>query len=984
MMLHARLLSLFLCVAALPATASDYAFRHYSSRDGLSSNTVRAIVQDHMGLIWLGTANGLDCFDGRGILHHPLPGGEGGAVLCLFQDSSRVIWVGMDGALYRYDRNGPARIPDFPDANVTGFAEDREGSLWIGTWGKGVYRYHDGVWSAFLENHEVESVFISGDGTLWIADLSAGEGVLVFDAASQAFVSPGLVFDGCSPTRVCAFAEDEDEGLWLGTWNNGLYRMDLLSRTVYPAVPPGNSLNHLHSLQYDGSGTFLAGSDNGLTVVNARTGELTLYRNDRKDPASISDSFVYPVLRDHEGGLWVGTYYGGLNYVAPNAGQFVSRSLSDLAGAAENYIVSCFCEDPDGTVWIGSDNGGLFRYDPVRNTAGRWTGTPGWDKRLAAINTHALVREGDDLWIGTYSDNLIRLNVRTGRIRVYGQDEGLDARSAYALCLSPDSGLWAGTNTGICRYDAASDRFVLERSAGDWIIDIQATPDGSLWFATSRSGILQRSPDGTWKSYTLDDGLPSNYINTLLTLPDAVFAGTHNGLARLSDAGVTTLLDGFDILKIASDGTNLWMSTNASVLRYSLADGQQEQFGDNDGIYASLFSQNAGTVTRDGRIYLGAADGFVSFFPGSVRGNEIPPPVVFARFLASGPGVSEDAFQTQGRDHIVLPWRLRDVRISFAALSYCAPDNNRYAYCLEGLDSRWKDLGRENFIVLNQLPAGRYRLKVTACNNSGVWNREGATLSFTIRPHPLLSGVALILYFILATFLFYWGIRGLLRRAEKKSQAQFELKLDAAVTVVKEEERDERIQFLSTLSGQIEPPLAGIGVQLERLKDEPRLAQTVKGGLSVIEKNFRSLRSIAGNLRQLRMAISPGTGDEEKPDAGDEFLLRLNKLIQDNIAHPDLSVAFLAQEMAISRSGLFAKTKELSGETPNKLINQARLNMAARLLSEGRHTIGEICYMTGFSSPSYFSKSFTAQFGVTPHEWAQLPPEDVTDRSEPS
>jgi AraC-like DNA-binding protein len=75
--------------------------------------------------------------------------------------------------------------------------------------------------------------------------------------------------------------------------------------------------------------------------------------------------------------------------------------------------------------------------------------------------------------------------------------------------------------------------------------------------------------------------------------------------------------------------------------------------------------------------------------------------------------------------------------------------------------------------------------------------------------------------------------------------------------------------------------------------------------------------------------------------------------------------------MAISRSSLFAKAKELTGETPNNLINQARLNAAANLLAEGRYSVGEICYMAGFSSPSYFSKIFVSQFGVTPHEWAR-------------
>jgi ligand-binding sensor domain-containing protein/AraC-like DNA-binding protein len=947
----------------------------------LSSNTVRAVVQDQFGLIWLGTANGLDSFDGREIIHHLPTEGEVGSVQCLLADAEGVLWVGTDDAVYRYADDNLTRIPDFPAVNVTCFAEDREGNVWIGTWENGVYRYRDGVLTGFLDGHKVESVFVSRDGRLWVADISVAEGLLLYKAADQAFVSPGLTFNGCAPARVCAIDEDGNGSLWLGTWNSGLYRLDVSSRTVHLAVPSGNGLNHIHSLMHERNWNFLVGSDDGLLELNPLTGERKLYRNDRTNPASLSDKFVYPLLRDHEGGLWAGTYYGGLNYVSPNVGQFAYLSLSDLLDADEDYIVSCFCEDPDGSLWIGSDNGGLFRYDPARNVAGRWTGTPAWTERLAGLNIHALVRDGNDLWIGTYSENLVRLDVRTGKIQVYGRDEGLDAASAYALCMDRDGILWAGTNTGICRYNAAADRFVLDRAAGDWIIDIRADADGSLWFATSRTGVLRRRADATWAEYTVDNGLPSNYVYTLLTVPGGVFAGTRKGLARLSETRADTLLDGPDVLNVTFDGTDLWMSTDIAVLRLSPGDGRLEQFGGNDGIYANLFSPNSGTVTRDGRICLGASDGFVSFFPGGVRGNEIVPPVLFTGFQASGPGLSENVFETRGHDHIVLPWRMRDVRISFAALSYCAPENNRYAYQLDGLDPHWKDLGNENVLVLNQLPAGRYHLQVAACNNSGVWNRDGASLSFTIRPHPLLSSIAVTLYALLTGILFWLVVRWLLRRAERKSQAQFEQRLDAAVSIVKEEERDGRLQFISSLSGQLEPPLAGIGVQLDRLKELPRTTPAVKGGLSVIEKNLRSLRSLAGNLQQMRQTLSPDAATGEEPDAQKDFLLRLDKLITENIANPDLSVVFLAQEMAISRSGLFTKTKELCGETPNKLINQARLNLAAKLLSEGRHSIGEICYMAGFSSPSYFSKSFVAQFGVTPHEWMKIEKEQQGQRT---
>ena len=391
-----------------------------------------------------------------------------------------------------------------------------------------------------------------------------------------------------------------------------------------------------------------------------------------------------------------------------------------------------------------------------------------------------------------------------------------------------------------------------------------------------------------------------------------------------------------------------------------------------------MFSPNAGLVSRDGTLWFGASDGFVSFFPGSVQANGIAPSVLFTRFHASGPGLFQDVFQAQGHERIVLPWKLRDVKVTFAALSYCAPENNQYAYRLEGLEPHWKELGNQNSLTLNQLPAGRYRLQVIAGNNSGVWNTEGASLSFTIRPHPLLSGVALALYILLAGILFYLLGNWLLRRAERKSQARYERALDAAVSLVKEEERDDRVHLISSLADQLEAPIAGIGVQLDKMKEAPKTPQAVKGGLSVIEKNHRMLRNIAVNLQQMRAALDLRKGQDgdaspdAAPDKEEDFLIRLDRIIDENIANPDLSVAFLAKELAVSRSGLFAKAKELSGETPNKLINQARLNAAAKLLTEGKHTIGEICYMTGFSSPSYFSKSFVSQFGVTPHEWARM------------
>ena len=564
---YSALLFLILLSWTAQAAPGGYAFRHYTSREGLASNSVRAVLQDHMGLIWLGTSIGLDSFDGRDIIHHPFPEGENGSVLCLFEDSAHTLWVGTDNTLYKYADDEIARVDGFQETEITGIVEEDDGTMWVGTWGKGLFRIRNDVPERLLDGHLVEDILIARDGRIWVADASVGEGILVYNAASGDFVSPGLSFDGCTPTRVCAMDEDGNGDLWLGTWNLGLYRIDLASKTVLPAAAPGPGFNHIHSLTYDSTGNFLVGSDDGLLEMNLLTGERTLYRNDRNDPSSLSDKFVYPVARDHEGGLWIGTYYGGVNYAAPDAGRFTTRSLTELVSADEKYIVSCFCEDPDGTLWLGSDNGGLFRYDPARNTAERWQASRGSARRFTTLNIHALLRLENNLWIGTYSDNLIRLDIRTGRIREYDGEDGLDAPSVYALCIDKDGRLWAGTNSGICRYDPAADRFILERAVGDWVMDIKADADGSLWCSTVRNGVLCRKADGTWKNYRREDGLPSDYINCLQPTPGGVYVGTQQGLAVFGKEGVTALPVHGDIQKVVFDGKQVWLSTSSDIVR---------------------------------------------------------------------------------------------------------------------------------------------------------------------------------------------------------------------------------------------------------------------------------------------------------------------------------------------------------------------------------------------------------------------------------
>ena len=933
-----------------PAAGPEYSFRHLTSGDGLSSNTVRALLQDHRNIIWIGTSEGLDSFDGREVIHHELSENGPNYVNCLLEDSSHVLWAGTDDALYRYVNGGMEQVQDAPKAAYSCMAEDSDGALWLGTIDNGLYRYHNGVFTAFLPGQIIEALRFTEQGRLWVASLSAPDGLFLFNDALEQFTDPSFSYYGCTPARVCAMEEDGAGNLWLGTWDKGIYRMDPTTRSVRCVVPAQTGLTRIHSLLQESSRNLLAGSDEGLFQVDPYTGEHTLYTNDRNALRSLSNKFVYPLLKDHENGLWIGTFYGGVNYVSPGNGQFLSLSLSDLTGAEEDFAVSSFCEDPDGSIWMGSDNGGLFRYYPESGKAEQWAPSAAWASRFASLNIHALYRQGDWLWIGNYPSRTLRVNLKTKAVQEYAP------LSVYAFYLAEDDSLWAGSTSGIWQYSPSEDLFIQEKTVNEVVWTIAGAPDGTLWFGTSGKGIFVRKPAGDWEELNSQNSiLPNDYVNHLLFSHETLVASTRRGIAVFAKDNPHVLLPKTDVRFLSYNSSHLWMSSTKALMRLGPQEAPVlERFQKFDGVFTEQYMPGAGLISRDGHIYLGAANGFLSFFPGAVHSAPPLPNVLFTRFYASGHGKLLNVFASHGDEPFHLPFRMRNLTIGFAAPSFSVPEKVQYAYRLEGGDNEWTELGNQNWVSLNLLPPRSYRLHVKARNNNGEWN-EGTVLEFDIKAHPLLSKTAIVIYFILGALLVWLALRALTRRVERKTKIQIE-----------GEERDDRIQMLNTLADQLEAPITGIGLQVKKLKGSASSAE-----LTIIDKNQRMLRGIVGNLRMMKQTASEDPSRAAEPEGPEAFMARLDHLITDNLANPDLSVSFLAQEMAISRSGLFAKVKEYTGETPNNLISQARLNTAANHLSRGKYSVGEICYMTGFSSPSYFSKVFAAQFGLPPLEWAK-------------
>ena len=813
----AALLLSGICAQAAPS----YVFRHYTTGDGLASNTVRAVVQDGIGLMWVGTSDGLFSFDGREFLPHPFTEAtEDTYINYLFEDSLGRLWVCTDDGAYVKDGEPALNLGCIVDS----VAEDKDGNVWLATRGRSIIR----VDSAGQPHEyaglcsEISCVFVDSMNIVWVCN-SAGPALMTYNRASDSFQEAGISFSDCKAERIGAIAEDSSSNLWLGTWSGKLLHLDRNSQTVTGKVEGINGLRHVHTMIESSAGEILCGSDDGLFWYNAVTDDTRLFVNDRNDTSSISDKFVYSIIRDAEGGIWAGTWFGGLNYCAPGGEQFVRKAMSDLAGGGENCIVSCFCEDDDGTVWAGSDNGGLVHYSPSADAClERFTPWANRNK-LSSNNIHALCKDGDTLWIGTYSGGVNRLDTKTGKIRYY-----LDGDSVYALFRDFSGQVWAATMSGILEYLPETDSFETRYETGCTTLDIDQGPDGALWFATIGRGILRHDPkSGVWQNFSTADGLPSNNVNSLcFNAEGRLWAATRKGVCFWQPGGekfhLTDLGEPLNALFITYDGHQLWISTNRGLLRHSPAIGRTEKYNDELGLTNQEFTPNCGLLSRDGRIHIGTTRDFVSFYPHGVYENKYTPTVLITRFMVreSGRSATEGGgdwtfYNTWDKQR--LHHRDNNIRLSYTALSYCSPGKNRYSYMLEGFDRRWRDAGSETRVEYTNLPAGHYRFHVRAANNDGVWNNTGASLEFTIKPHPLLSAPAMAVYCLLALLGLAALIRFLRKKTEEKSQMKFE-------EYVKEFEAEERTRqstaFAEKLNRLIEENIANVDLSADMLATE--------------------------------------------------------------------------------------------------------------------------------------------------------------------
>jgi sugar lactone lactonase YvrE len=510
-------------------------------------------------------------------------------------------------------------------------------------------------------------------------------------------------------------------------------------------------------------------------------------------PATVRQFQAESLLRDRDGGLWIGTLGGGVVHV--HQGKTDVFRQSD--GLSSDDVGRLF-EDREGNIWVTTANG-LDRFHDVA------VPTFSVNQGLSNANvTTALAAKDGSVWFSTF-DSLNRWN--NGQFTVYRERLGRAMAGVHEITGTgvPDHGLtslfqdvrgriWIATRTGIGYM--ANDRFIAINGLPDGqVYSIAEDTGGNLWIANQDLGLFRLSPDneveqipwaalghqgnalalaadplqgGVWlgfnqggvaffqdgrvrATYTAADGLGAGFVADLrLDRDGALWAATEGGLSRLKNGRVATLtrkrgLPCDTVHWLLEDDDHLfWLGTDCGLVRIARSDLEAWASDPTHTIKATALDISDGVRSRavagsytphaakspDGKLWLAIADGVSVVDPHHLPFNSLPPPVHIEQIIADRK-TYDAASELSG--HLRLPPLIRDLEIDYTALSLVAAEKVRFRYKLEGRDPDWQDAGTRRQAFYNDLPPRNYRFRVAACNNSGVWNDTGAILRFSRR-----------------------------------------------------------------------------------------------------------------------------------------------------------------------------------------------------------------------------------------------------------
>ncbi len=858
-------------------------------------------MQDRQDFMWFGTKDGLSKFDGHQFRNYRNNKEDkqsigNNCIRSMIQDQDGNIWVGTDRGVYIY--NPHKDYFEHFDAKtksginiakeVNDIKQDQNGVFWFAVDWQGVFSYNPQTEELNIYTLDdvvnIWCIHIDSRNKVWIGTHDGG--LNYFDTNSSKFKKSFAT----NSENANIYIKDiykiyqyNYDNILIGTANNGVLKLNVETNKIEPLL---RNKEHTAFLTRDivlkSENEIWLGTGDGVYMYDIFKDNVQPYRSSQ-DPYSLSDNAIYSLYKDREGGIWVGTYFGGVNYYPYQYTPFNKYYPTQARKGAESLSgkrIREFQLANDGCLWIGTEDGGLNLYNPNEDTFENFAPNNKAKGGVSSYNIHGLLLDNGKLWIGTYNDGLDIMDVKTKTvIKHYSKEDGENSicdNNIFSIYKDFSGRVWLGTLYGVCYYNPSTDSFTKVSEIGDiFAHDILQTKDGSLWVGSLGNGLYRFNPTkNTWISYGNN---PEDYTSLSSDKVISLFVDSRNTLWISTEGGGIcrynkdsdnftsfTTREGLPndvIYKITEDNmSNLWLSTNQGLASINLDDLKVKQYNKSDGLLSNQFNYKSGAKDINGNIYFGGLEGFVSFNPTSFTANKLSPPVYITQFVLfnnivysrdKGSPLKEAIEFTK---EIELNHTQSTFGFSFVALSYVAPQKNQYAYQLEGFDDDWIFAKNAQSAKYSNIPPGKYTFRVKATNNNGIWSKNEATIKITISPPyyktiwAYLVYVILIILAILYLMILY---RNRLNRKQKRRQEIFENEKTKEIY-------DAKIEFFTNIAHEIRTPLSLIKGPLDYILKAEISDSERNEHLSVIDRNTNRLLDLSNQLLDFRKIEAKG------------------------------------------------------------------------------------------------------------------------------
>ena len=837
--------------------------------------------------MWIGTGDGLNRYDGYSFTtyYHTLDDNSSIAnnhIRSLCTDAEGNIWIGTLVGLSRYNiqtndfsnyslRDTPIQvfaIVDMPEKNLL-FLATNNGFI---TFDKKSKKTDINPSLSHLAVNSICKV----DKELF---LGTSQGVFLYSIDNQS-VRP--ILPELKDIAIASIIYDsQSQHIWIGSLKKGIYEIDNQLQIIRNyrldeqfLCTPANTIRVLKQYM---DGKIWIGSTEALFIFDPSTETFERHQAVYGKNFSLSNNSVRSLFIDNQKGVWIGTFYGGLNYYHPFAPAFNTFKRSTVSKSLNDNIISCIVEEPaTRNLWIGTNDGGVNYYNRQSKTFKSYQASEKGNT-LRSNNIKAILPdESGNIYVGTHSGGLSYIHIQTGQIENFKIPHmKAEDNSCYVLLDNKDN-IWVGSMTGLMLFDKSTKQFLQHpltkenpELSGVLINCLFRDSQNRVWIATEKGLFLHSNAQKvTQVTDQLSDNL-SSYIIAYCIKEDIhknIWIASTNGLYQYSTEGIFqrryTTEDGLPnncIYGILEDNMNrLWLSTNKGLSSFDIQTGKFHNYKQEDGLSHNEFNQYAYCKGSDNILYFGGLDGITYFEPFRFTENPFAPqPEITGISILNQPvtytsdEVSQVSRNSKGNlCSISFPFNLRQFNIQYTVSNYLSGKRNEFAYQLEGFDKGWNYTSERN-ISYSNLPPGKYIFKVKACNNNGKWCDTPTEFLVHITPMWyqtwMAKAIFAILFLALVAFIVYFFIT--------RAKMRMKMQMEHYEYSKNEEINQEKVKFYMNMSHELRTPLSLIITPLEEvIEQDCFLSSKTQSKLKFIYQNSHRLLHIINQLLDFRKA----------------------------------------------------------------------------------------------------------------------------------